>query len=242
MDNPSATPAPKFQLADILLVGMLTVVGVFALLFALRLLLDTLTLTSVELQAAIAAGAAIIQGVVMLAAIAFGLWRMHLAWDTLGLEPLTPWQVIESVIAFVLLRLASVGVLSLMTQAGFVNSQPNVLAPTANALWTITITLLFAGIIIPIAEELFFRGMVFGWMRERWGVWPAILLSGVVFGLIHIQPAVAIPAGLLGIGLAWLYQRHRSLWSPILVHALNNATALLLLYVLVIGGWQPPTP
>jgi membrane protease YdiL (CAAX protease family) len=93
-----------------------------------------------------------------------------------------------------------------------------------------------AGILIvggaAIGEELFFRGLLFGGFRERMSLWPAALLSGVVFGLPHLPTgdlAVGVQLAVFGTVLAWAYERSGTLWAPITLHALNNTLAFLVL-------------
>lgn len=91
---------------------------------------------------------------------------------------------------------------------------------------------LYIGILIPVAEELFFRGVVFGWLRSRFDFWPANLATALAFGLIHMQ-SVEVSAALMagGLVLGWLYEKSGSLLPAILAHqAFNTAGLLLLLF------------
>jgi membrane protease YdiL (CAAX protease family)/uncharacterized RDD family membrane protein YckC len=83
-------------------------------------------------------------------------------------------------------------------------------------------------VLAPIAEEMFFRGFVFSGLRSRMTLWPAAVISGLVFGLVHAPTGITtvIPLAVLGVALAWLYDRTGSLWPPILAHAINNGIAL----------------
>lgn len=89
---------------------------------------------------------------------------------------------------------------------------------------------LIAGL-APISEELFFRGFLFSGLRSRLALWPAAVIAGLIFGLVHAPTGVTtvIPLAGLGVGLCWLYERTGSLWPPILAHAINNSIALALL-------------
>jgi uncharacterized protein len=80
----------------------------------------------------------------------------------------------------------------------------------------------------PIAEEVFFRGFLFGGLRTRLSLWPAALIAGVVFGLIHAPTGITavVPLAMLGVGLSWLYERTGSLGPPIILHVFNNGLAL----------------
>jgi membrane protease YdiL (CAAX protease family)/uncharacterized RDD family membrane protein YckC len=96
-------------------------------------------------------------------------------------------------------------------------------------LGIVIFALLSIVVIAPVTEELFFRGFMFGGMRARWSLWPAALVSGVVFGLVHAPtgPTAAIPLAGLGVGLAWLYDKTGSIWPSITAHFLNNSLAIL---------------
>lgn len=86
------------------------------------------------------------------------------------------------------------------------------------------------GVVAPMVEELIFRGIVYVWLRQKIGVWPAAILSALVFGLIHTQIAMGISAVVMGIALAWLYERSRSLWVPFALHAINNTLVIALAF------------
>ncbi len=84
-------------------------------------------------------------------------------------------------------------------------------------------------IIAPLGEELFFRGYFFGALRNWHGWVPAAIVTGIVFGAIHIGSAplgFTVPLGVFGLGLCYLYQRTGSLYPGIALHALNNSVAL----------------
>jgi uncharacterized protein len=84
----------------------------------------------------------------------------------------------------------------------------------------------------PLAEEIFFRGFFFGGLRTAMPLLPAALISGILFGAIHLTGGNLAAAGMLsvlGVLLAWLYERTGSLWSPIALHAVNNALAFTVL-------------
>lgn len=79
----------------------------------------------------------------------------------------------------------------------------------------------------PFYEEIIFRGVFLTWLRPRIPVEWAVLMSGVVFALFHMElltfPALAI----IGSILAWSYLISESILVPIGIHALWNLTALL---------------
>jgi len=80
--------------------------------------------------------------------------------------------------------------------------------------------------ITPLSEEIFFRGFVFGGLLARFGPWPAMVISGLIFSAFHLSLGVAVPIFITGFLLAWLYWRTGSLWAAIGAHAGQNALAL----------------
>ena len=65
--------------------------------------------------------------------------------------------------------------------------------------------------------------------RARYGVVAAWLLSSAIFGIVHVHPTVVVNAFVMGLVLAFIYLRTDSLWSAIILHAVNNGIAYLAL-------------
>lgn len=97
--------------------------------------------------------------------------------------------------------------------------------------------LLTIGPLAAIAEELMFRGFVYGWLRNRIGPTAAAGISAAAFALVHFH--FIEPGGLLGFAavtdifltgliLTWLYQASGSLVPPIVMHATNNIAIVLI--------------
>ena len=88
--------------------------------------------------------------------------------------------------------------------------------------------LVFGGLGAPVAEEIFFRGYVFGKFRRAGFVWFGLLVSAVLFGVVHFSDIHNVPCiCLFGVFLAWLYHLTGSLLAPMTAHAVNNGTAIL---------------
>lgn len=83
-------------------------------------------------------------------------------------------------------------------------------------------------IMAPIVEELLFRGAIQGHLMRKWKnpAW-AIVVSSLVFGLVHGNWIQAPFAFLVGLSLGWMYYRSGSLIPGILMHFINNGTAVL---------------
>lgn len=89
--------------------------------------------------------------------------------------------------------------------------------------WVVSVTVVLACVIGPIAEELFFRGVLFSSMRKKLGRPSAVLLSSVLFSLLHTNLIGFVPILALGAFLALLYERTGSLVASIAVHITHNA-------------------
>ncbi len=107
-----------------------------------------------------------------------------------------------------------------------------------------TIALLAAAFLVsvvaPMAEEFFFRGFFFGALRNWKGMWPAAIITGLVFGAIHIgsaEVALLLPLAFFGFVLCLLRERTGSLWPCIVLHCANNSLAF---GVSQDWGWQIP--
>ena len=82
-------------------------------------------------------------------------------------------------------------------------------------------------LIAPLAEEVVFRGLLFGRLRETLRFWPAAILSALLFAGFHgniVQGIYAFGGGLL---MAWSYDRYHSLKAPYCIHLISNLLSLL---------------
>ncbi len=101
-------------------------------------------------------------------------------------------------------------------------------------------------LIVPMAEELFFRGRVLPLLATRIGPRGALTFTSLAFAVAHGSPISCLVALPLGLMLGWLRLRHRDLGACVLVHQAHNAlfvlagpglvTAPLSTVVLAIGG------
>jgi uncharacterized protein len=97
-------------------------------------------------------------------------------------------------------------------------------AEESTSLYNILTVLVVVGV-APPAEEFIFRGVLLNRWAAKWGIRPALVLSSLVFGILH---ANVIGLFVFGLVMGLLYIRTRTLWVPIACHALNNAIALSL--------------
>ncbi|HEX4280643.1 MAG TPA: CPBP family intramembrane glutamic endopeptidase, partial [Solirubrobacteraceae bacterium] len=93
-------------------------------------------------------------------------------------------------------------------------------------------------VVAPISEEILFRGFIFTALRNWHGTLPAALLTGLLFGGVHVGSAPLldlVPLAGLGFGLCLLYRYTGSLYPCIVTHSLNNSVAFASLEG---WGWQ----
>jgi uncharacterized protein len=81
-----------------------------------------------------------------------------------------------------------------------------------------------------ICEELMFRGVMFTALAQRMPVWIAAVLSGLAFGIAHADIWSLAALTVVGVGLALLYSRTRSIWPNMVAHTTFNAFSLVLIY------------
>lgn len=87
---------------------------------------------------------------------------------------------------------------------------------------------IIAGVIVaPIAEEIIFRGMITKLLLEEYRPTKAILISALIFGIIHFNPAQIPVAIVLGVLFGWLYYKTGSIIPGIILHFINNAVAVV---------------
>jgi len=94
------------------------------------------------------------------------------------------------------------------------------------------------GLIGPLTEEIFFRGILYSFFR-RWGALTAILLSTLVFILAHpVFPSIPIPQVVGGLLFALAYEVEKNLMAPITIHSLGNMAIFGLSFISQ-RGWVP---
>ena len=114
------------------------------------------------------------------------------------------------------------GVLFAVLFAAGINPLQLVRTPLPSAPWQVFIFFLVGGVIGPVWEEIFFRGIIFGFFR-RWGVYAAILISTALFVLPHYDghhlPLTQMVGGIV---FAIAYEKEKNLMVPVTIHCLGN--------------------
>lgn len=168
-------------------------------------------------------------GLTLLNSVVVGVVFMALRWSPFSRSYMQkrPWAVL---IWTALLALGSIPL------ADALSSLTNVKMPAEELQLLTTLVThpwgwIAVGVLVPIAEEMVFRGAILRTLLNlcghRWR-WGAIVLSALLFGLAHGNMAQLLNATLLGCLLGWLYYRSGSIAPGIVFHMVNNSVAVLL--------------
>ena len=87
-------------------------------------------------------------------------------------------------------------------------------------------------LLIPVVEEMFFRGFLFVGLAARYGAPTGLVVSAAVFAIAHADVRTMIPIFVAGLLFGWAYHETKTLWVPIAAHACQNLAALMLLGVM----------
>lgn len=88
-------------------------------------------------------------------------------------------------------------------------------------------------ILIPIYEEIIFRRVIFGYLKENYNIICAIIIQALVFGIAHGNIVQGIYTFILGVALAFVYMYCNSLWASIILHIIFNLFGILIVPNLV---------
>lgn len=87
--------------------------------------------------------------------------------------------------------------------------------------------LLNIALVPAICEEVLFRGYILRAFEKSWGPVAAVLISGLIFGMFHIQLGNIFPLATLGVILALMTWLSGTLWPAVVAHFINNGAAVL---------------
>lgn len=91
---------------------------------------------------------------------------------------------------------------------------------------------IFAAVFGPVAEEIFFRGFMYSAVKRKFGIFPAIIGTSIIFSLLHTHIVGFLPIMALGVLLAYLYEKTGSLVAPITVHIIHNLGMVILVFLM----------
>jgi len=116
------------------------------------------------------------------------------------------------------------------------NPQLKALAPEGFNWTSLVAMLLLVGVLVPVIEEIIFRGLVFGWLRKHLRFAYAAPIAAVLFACAHgVWPLVPVLT-FMGLALAAMVERSGSLWPAIILHGTFNAVMTVVYYTALATG------
>lgn len=215
-----------FYISQLLTVGLVWVLASLGLPFAL--------VSEVLFNAA---AMAVIYGisVVITIGLPWLLFKSRTTKEDVGLQRLPSW--LDTVLApagFIIYAIASSLTLALLVWLlPFIdiNQAQDVGFSQLTTRHEIVLGFVALVLIAPIAEEVLFRGYLFGKLKKHLPLWVAIIITSVLFGIVHGAWNVGIDTFVLGVVLCLLRVISGSLWPSILLHMIKNGIAFYLLFI-----------
>ena len=153
----------------------------------------------------------------------------------LGLTRLPNWQDIALAPAgFVVYMIATTIVTGIVSQVvpGFdVNEAQDVGFTDLALRYEYILAFLTLVVLAPVAEELLFRGYLYGKLRRWTVIWLAAVITSVVFGVVHGQWNVGLDVFVLSLVMCGLREMTGSIWAGVLLHMIKNGLAFYLLFI-----------
>ncbi|RYI28432.1 CPBP family intramembrane metalloprotease [Bacillus infantis] len=169
--------------------------------------------------------------VILMAGIYFiALRPKRLSWREAGVKAFSPkdWKLIGLYSVALLIGAVLIVVLTSFIGNSWENSKTEAMQQNVT-FFTVLIAFISAAVISPIYEEIFYRGFLYRWLRTRMELKGALLLSSLIFTIIHIPTYNVMPVNFFsGILFALAYERTGSIWPPVLIHGLTNGFMVLL--------------
>lgn len=96
--------------------------------------------------------------------------------------------------------------------------------------WEFALVLIIGAVAGPVAEEAYFRGMIYPVLRHRWGVAGGVVICGLFFGISHLDLWRMLPLSVGGMILAYIYEKTESIIPCALAHGIWNGVMALLFH------------
>ena len=172
-----------------------------------------------------------------------GVLRGKTSWKEIGFWPANwkwEWLLTASALSIGLMPLRGIiGLAATLLLDGSLESlqaRSEILLGGVELSWTgFALSFLSVAIIVPISEELYFRGLLHRLFQPHLKFWPRVLLSSTLFALAHFDSiGVVVSSFVIGIVIAVAYEKSKSLWLPIAIHMTTNGIAIVLLFIAVL--------
>ncbi|TDL47699.1 CPBP family intramembrane metalloprotease [Paenibacillus dendritiformis] len=172
--------------------------------------------------------AAFLIHIIQLAVIGLVIIRKYqLTWTSFGFHrptrkdwlQLLPWALLANLISLLVLWVTFT----------FLWSEGSSKAESAESVGFI-LTLLMGAVVAPFVEEVVNRGVIYGYLRSRFGVLAGVIVSALIFGVGH-APELMLNAIVTGSLFALFYERRGTLWMPVMLHGVMNATLIFIFWL-----------
>lgn len=110
----------------------------------------------------------------------------------------------------------------------------NLFSADHRSLWVSIIT---SGLLGPVVEEILYRGIVYGKLKKTVRPMMAMVLTSVIFGLVHMNPIQMIYGFLISFLLIYVYEKYQTISAPIFLHMGANLSVTLLLPLIIQNHW-----
>lgn len=236
-------PEVRWRAIETIPVFLLSLLGTVVLTFAVAAVVSSLlgwSIDRVVRPAASDASGCVAQSVIAVSAQEVAFLATVLLWvrfvsraplRALG-APRRPWADVAVGVGMGLLILIASAVVLALTEAvasailGRPPQEPVQVASCVSSGSALAMMALPVIVAAPVAEETLFRGFLFTGLRRRFSVWPAAVISAALFAAVHLAGSefllIIPPLFVVGLGLALLFERRRSLLAAICAHATFN--------------------
>ncbi|MCX8082589.1 MAG: CPBP family intramembrane metalloprotease [bacterium] len=100
-----------------------------------------------------------------------------------------------------------------------------------DSFYLLFIMFILSCIVAPFAEEIIFRGIIYTGLKKRFSVKASIILSSLIFALLHNEIFVLTGLFTFGIFLSYLFEKYENLWLSISVHFFNNFLTTIIVLI-----------
>ena len=181
----------------------------------------------------------LVELVAAMAIMIFVPWRVlkyKTTRDELGLRGMPTWtDLLLAPIGFVVVTIASGALMALMVamfpQVTWEQAQ-EVGYKNLYQLGDFILAFICLVVLAPVCEEIVFRGWLYGKLRFRMPALPAILITSVLFGIMHGQLNVGVTVFAMSLGMCVMRELTGTIWSGMLLHMIKNGIAFYFLFIM----------
>jgi uncharacterized protein len=178
----------------------------------------------------------VVYGIILLLVWVVTVRKYRVDWSALGLRrpPGLYWALALPILIgmYIAAGIISSIIVKLFYGGKATNPQVQDITGGGSFSWTkLVLALVTASVAAPFVEEIFFRGVLFGWLRTRWGAVPAVLLSAALFSGAHAIPLILASIFVVGLTLAIVYEKTKSTVATMTLHSLFNTVGVVLVFI-----------